>query len=176
MASRVRVFVMLIAVFGCFASSCAYAQSGNGMQDYAEGIKKMVMPNLYQPLSITTADGKRHDFKVEIADTPSKSMHGLMHRKSMPAENGMLFLFGDGEKDRGFWMRNTLIPLDMIFIRSDGTIRSIHENAKPKDETVIHSDGAVCCVLEVNGGVTKMLGIQAGDVVHYKNFRNALAK
>jgi uncharacterized membrane protein (UPF0127 family) len=94
----------------------------------------------------------------------------------MPTENGMLFLFFNGERERSFWMKNTLIPLDIIFIRSNGTIHRIHDSAKPQDETIVKSKGDVCCVLELNGGVAKTLDIQAGDVVVQRVFRNNLAK
>lgn len=176
MVFRVWVCALILTGFIALVPRLAVAQLNDGAQNYAESIKSLMMPNAYEPLTIQTASGKRYDFKVELADTPTKSMHGLMNRKSMPDRNGMLFLFFDGERERSFWMKNTLIPLDIIFIRSDGTIHRVHDSAKPLDETVIKSKGDVCCALELNGGTAKMLEIKAGDVVTHRAFRNNLAK
>lgn len=126
-------------------------------------------------LSIVTADGKQHDFTVEVADTMEKRTIGLMFRKEMPADHGMIFIF-DEETPRAFWMKNTFIPLDMLFIRKDGTIGHIHENAIPHDETSIPSNGPALVILEINGGRAAALGIRPGDVAHNAVFGNALAK
>ncbi len=126
-------------------------------------------------LEIVTAAGDRHDYVVELALTPEQMQKGLMHRESMPQNAGMLFFFGQ-EDERGFFMRNTLIPLDMIFIKKNGRIHSIHENAKPLDETTIFSKGPVAAVLELNGGQTRARGIRPGDVVHHSFFGNQLAQ
>lgn len=123
-------------------------------------------------LSITTPEGRR-DFSVELAVTPAQMQKGLMNRDSMSADAGMLFYFGN-EDERGFYMKNTLIPLDMIFIRKNGIIHSIHENAKPLDETTIFSKGPVAAVLELNGGMADKLGIKPGQQVHHTFFGNAV--
>jgi len=125
-------------------------------------------------LSILTQDGARHDFTVELALTPSQIERGLMHRTDLPENAGMLFWFGD-EAERGFWMKNTLLPLDMLFIRRDGTIHHIHKRAKPHDLTSILSRGPVAAVLEVNGGRAEALGIRPGDTIHHVLFGNSLA-
>ncbi len=124
-----------------------------------------------QSLSIVGADGAEHDFNVELAITPQQQIVGLMNRTHMAADAGMLFYFGE-EQERAFWMKNTLIPLDMIFIRKDGVIHSIHENAQPNDLTSVPSNGPVAAVLELNGGMTSKLGIKPGDVVHHVVFGN----
>jgi len=103
-------------------------------------------------------------FSVEIADTEAAREKGLMFRKSLPPGQGMLFDF-HREAPVGFWMKNTYIPLDMIFIRGNGRIANIAENAKPLSETVIPSDGPVLAVLEVAGGTARKLGIAPGDRV-----------
>ena len=114
-------------------------------------------------VEITTRSGVQV-FSVEIADTEAAREKGLMFRKSLPPGQGMLFDF-HREAPVGFWMKNTYIPLDMIFIRSNGRIANIAENAKPRSETVIPSDGPVLAVLEVAGGTARKLGIVAGDRV-----------
>lgn len=126
-------------------------------------------------LSIISKDGQEHRFEVELALTPQEMAKGLMYRESMPEEHGMLFYFGQ-EREVGFWMRNTLIPLDMIFIQSDGTISHIHENAVPHDETAIPSDGLVRAVLELNGGTAQKFGILVGDQVRHEFFAEKSAE
>lgn len=125
-------------------------------------------------LAVETPGGLRA-FQVELAITPQQMQKGLMYREQMDENAGMLFYFGD-EAERGFFMRNTLIPLDMLFIRKDGTIHSIHENAVPHDETTIYSQGPVAAVLEINGGLSKQLGIAPGQTVRHTFFGNALAQ
>lgn len=105
-----------------------------------------------------------HAFSVEVVDTAESRARGLMYRQELADDAGMLFDFFE-ERPVSFWMRNTFIPLDMLFIASDGTIRNIHVNARPHDPTSIPSDGAVQFVLEIPGGRSKELGIKAGDTV-----------
>ncbi len=94
-----------------------------------------------------------------------------MNRTELATDAGMLFVF-PGEAERSFWMKNTLIPLDMLFIAKDGTIRHIHENAKPNDLTSISSQQPAMAVLELNGGAVKTMNIQVGDTVHHPVFGN----
>ena len=94
-----------------------------------------------------------------------------MHRTEMADNAGMLFVFGDVAM-RSFWMKNTLIPLDMLFIHSDGTIHHIHHNAKPQDLTSITSKYPSLAVLELNGGTADKMGIKEGDVVEHTYFKN----
>lgn len=115
---------------------------------------------------VITGESGIHPFIVEIANTPESLMQGLMFRSSMAEDNGMLFLFNK-EIERNFWMKNTHIPLDIVFIKSDGTINHIHENAIPLDETPLPSKGPVLNVLEINGGLASKLGIKAGDKVFW---------
>lgn len=120
-------------------------------------------------LTITTKDGKVHAFKVELALTPQQQAYGLMNRTSLPENAGMLFFWAE-EREQSFWMKNTLIPLDLIFIRKDGTIHHIHHNAKPHDLTALPSKGPVSAVLEVNGGTAERLKIAKGDKIHHLLF------
>src|SRR5262249_55728420 len=97
---------------------------------------------------------------------------GLMFREKLGPYEGMLFDFYR-EAPVGFWMKNTLIPLDMVFIASDGTIRHIHANAKPHSTDTIPSEYPVRAVLEINGGSARLLGIKPGDKVKHPIFGNA---
>jgi uncharacterized membrane protein (UPF0127 family) len=114
-------------------------------------------------LVVTTDTGERR-FSVELADDVRERALGLMYRHEMPDGEGMLFDFGS-EQPVSFWMRNTYISLDMLFIREDGTIESIAERATPLSDSSILSDGPVRYVLEINAGLSDELGIEEGDVV-----------
>jgi uncharacterized membrane protein (UPF0127 family) len=120
-----------------------------------------------EPLVIH-AGGSAYKFEVEIVATPEGRAQGLMYRKSLAANAGMLFIYPD-EQPVSFWMKNTLIPLDMLFVRADGSIAHIAHDAVPFDETPIDSGAAVKAVLEVNGGTANALGIREGDRVEYQN-------
>jgi uncharacterized protein len=115
---------------------------------------------------VVHAGGSAYKFEVEIVSTPETRAQGLMYRKSLAANAGMLFIYPD-EKPVSFWMKNTLIPLDMLFLTSDGQIAHIAHNAVPMDETPIDSGAAVKAVLEVKGGTAAALGIKKGDRVEY---------
>ena len=117
-----------------------------------------------QPLTIVTKDGKSHAFTVELAVTPRQREQGLMNRREMAADHGMLFAFGE-TRQVFMWMKNTYIPLDMLFIGKDGKIRTIRQNAEPLSEAIIDSGGPIDYVLELNGGTAKRLGIRAGNRV-----------
>jgi len=121
-------------------------------------------------LAVVTAGGGRHQFKVEWAKTWPQKSRGLMFRKEMPLDHGMLLDY-DPPTVVSIWMRNTLLALDIVFIRADGTIESIFLGAKPHDETPMPSKGDVRAVLEVNAGVTRLLGIQPGDKVEHPIFK-----
>ena len=114
-------------------------------------------------LTVKSAAGE-HRFTVEIADTPAQQQKGLMFRQELAPDAGMLFDFHES-RQVSFWMQNTLIPLDMLFIRTDGSIANIRVNAHPLDPTSIPSDGPVEFVLEIPGGRSVELGIKAGDTV-----------
>ena len=114
-------------------------------------------------IEIVSASGV-HPFAVEMAANDADRERGLMYRKSLPEGHGMLFDFGYPQAT-AFWMHNTYIPLDIIFIAPDGHIIRIAENAKPMSDTLIPSGGLVRGVLEVIGGTSRKLGIKAGDKV-----------
>ncbi len=121
-------------------------------------------------LVIVTGKGPQH-FTVELADNDASRARGMMFRTSMAPDAGMLFDFKQ-EQMASFWMRNTLIPLDMLFIKADGTILNLHQRAIPRDETGISSAGPVRAVLELNGGTVSRLGIKPGDKVRHAIFGN----
>jgi hypothetical protein len=122
-----------------------------------------------EPLEIVVK-GTSHRFMVEVMRTPETRARGLMFRQFLPADRGMLFDF-EREEPVSMWMRNTYIPLDMLFIRADGVVHRVHERAQPLDETSIPSGGPVRYVLEVNAGVVPRLGITAGDSVAHALIR-----
>jgi len=111
-----------------------------------------------------------HVFAVEIADTEAQRAKGLMFRKELPEGEGMLFDF-HREQDVSFWMENTYISLDMIFIRGDGRILRIAENTVPLSTRIIPSGGPVRAVLEVIGGTARKFGIAPGDRVAFPIFK-----
>lgn len=105
-------------------------------------------------------------FSVEVADDPEERSRGLMNRESMPRSAGMLFVYERPQR-AVFWMKNTLIPLDMIFMDETGTVTRIHENAVPLDLTGIDGGDGVQFVLEINGGLSGRLGISEGSVLRH---------
>jgi uncharacterized protein len=114
-----------------------------------------------ESLVLHTSTGN-YTFQVEIAETDASREKGLMFRTSLAPDAGMLFDF-HAEGQRAFWMQNTLIPLDMIFVAEDGTIKTIHENARPMDTTAIPSQAPVRFVLEIAGGRSAEIGLKTGD-------------
>jgi hypothetical protein len=121
-------------------------------------------------LSIVTAGGEK-TFEVEIAKTPQQQAQGLMYRRSMAADAGMLFVYARPQRV-SYWMKNTFIPLDMLFIAADGRIVNIRQRTVPHSLAPVRSDGEVLAVLELNGGTTSRLGIKAGDAVRHEIFGN----
>jgi uncharacterized membrane protein (UPF0127 family) len=111
-------------------------------------------------------DWGQAQFTVEVADDDAERGRGLMHRESMAQTAGMLFVYERPRVAR-FWMKNTLISLDMIFADETGTVQKIHENAEPLSERLISGGRGIMYVLEVNGGVSSRFGISPGDVLRH---------
>lgn len=105
-------------------------------------------------------------FHVEVADTGEERSRGLMFREKLASSAGMLFVY-DKPESVAFWMKNTLIPLDMIFADATGTVKSVHSGAVPGDLTPIRGGDGIQFVLEINGGMAKRLGITAGTVIRH---------
>jgi uncharacterized membrane protein (UPF0127 family) len=114
-------------------------------------------------LFVETQSG-RHVFEVELADDPQERMTGLMYRRELPKDHGMLFDF-DRDETASMWMANTYVPLDMLFIKADGEVESIAERTTPLSRRSVVSKGPVRYVLEINAGLSDELGIKPGDTV-----------
>jgi len=120
------------------------------------------------PLTVTTTSGKQHRFTVEVARTEAQQTQGLMNRQSLAPDRGMIFPY-DPPIAASFWMKNTLIPLDMIFIRADGTVARIEANTAPLSLEPVAAGEPVALVLELAGGRSAELGITAGAKVEWAN-------
>jgi len=116
-------------------------------------------------LTITSA-GHTHRFTVEVARTEEEQATGLMNRSVLAPDHGMIFPF-EPPREASFWMKNTLIPLDMIFVRADGSIANIEANTVPLSLQPVYSAGPVAAVLEIAGGRSAELGVKAGDKVKW---------
>ena len=142
----------LLLAFGLVFGISARAQSG------------------LETLDIVNAGGNHH-FAVEVMRTDAERAKGLMFRRFMPEDRGMLFDFKE-EQPVMMWMKNTYIPLDMIFVSRKGAVVSVARNAEPLSERTIPSGGPAYAVIEVNAGVASKFSIQPGDVVHHPMFGN----
>jgi hypothetical protein len=151
-AIKVRLWAALAFVVFLAASAGVTAQGGEP-----------------DSLEIVTSTG-RHAFQVEIANNDASREHGLMDRRYMAPDHGMLFEF-DREAPVSFWMKNTYIPLDMIFIAPSGVVTHIAANAEPLSERVIPSGGPCVAVLELNGGMAASIGLKVGDSVRHPFFK-----
>jgi uncharacterized membrane protein (UPF0127 family) len=125
------------------------------------------------PVVVIDVPGGQTRLRVEIASDNAARLRGLMYRKHLDADAGMLFDF-QNDNFRSFWMKNTILPLDILFIRADGTISSIVANATPYSEKVISSEEPVRAVLEINAGRAAALGIRPGETIHSTVFANAV--
>ena len=123
---------------------------------------------VFEPLSVTTASGV-HEFQVEVMRTPEEQERGMMFRRELAGDRGMLFQL-TAERVATFWMQNTYVSLDMIFIRADGTVHRIEKAAEPLSTRTISSGVPVLAVLEVVSGTADRLNIKAGDKVTHAMF------
>lgn len=122
-----------------------------------------------EPVCIDVRGGEVRRYEVEVASTPQERARGLMFRRSLPPGAGMLFDFGRDEIAR-MWMKNTFIPLDMVFADRNGTVRGIARDARPRSLDTISSPVPVRAVLELNGGEAKRIGLAAGDRLRHPVF------
>ena len=143
---------------------------GHGGNVSAQGMGNLVSFSR-EGLTVRSGD-KTHKFSVELALNRRQHSQGLMFRRQMALDAGMLFVYRR-EESMAMWMKNTFIPLDMLFIARDGTVRRIAERTVPMSEEVIPSEGPVVAVLELNAGTVSRLGIKAGDKVISKSLGTA---
>lgn len=154
---RLRV---LVALSFLFVTACALPRAG-----------QTSLP--VETITIDTASGPAQ-FRVEIAADDASRQQGLMFRKQMAANEGMLFVF-DKPEMAIFWMHNTYIPLDMIFVRASGTVSSVAHDVKILSDARTFAEEPVLGVIEINAGRAAALGIKKGDRIHARAFRNAVA-
>ena len=159
---KAGVFALAAALAACSPQSGAEATPGAGAMEPAthpvSGLKVV-------PLTVTSG-GKAHRFRVEVADTPESQARGMMFRTELGPDEGMVFNY-DGTTAQSFWMKNTPLPLDIIFVGPDGTISNIAANTVPYSLDPVYSVGSVLGVLELAGGRAAELGIEAGDRVEW---------
>ncbi|MDC7681777.1 DUF192 domain-containing protein [Asticcacaulis sp. BYS171W] len=141
-----------VLAVGLLISACAPAPASGKLEE----------------VSVISA-GATHRFRVEIADDDVEREKGLMNRAELKADHGMLFLFPSAA-ERTFWMHNTLIPLDIIYITPQGEVLSIQKNAVRMNDTPLPSYGAANVVLEIQGGLSDKLGIKPGDRIEHPVF------
>lgn len=160
----IRMRVMALALAGAGLAGCS------GETSSSEAAEKAGRQVATVPVTITSAQGK-HRFEVEAARTTAEQAQGLMYRTDLKPDGGMLFApyppEGGGPREASFWMKNTPTPLDILFIRADGTIARIAENTVPFSEAAVPSGEPVAAVLELVGGRSAELGISEGDSVSW---------
>ena len=166
MASMTRSFLMMALAA---LAACTLPASGDSKTEgCVAGADQGQSPaGMKQVALCVTSKAKTHIFTVEIAATGAQQSKGMMFRTSMADDAGMIFPFARPRR-ASFWMKNTVIPLDIIFVRQNGTIESIAENTVPYSTAPVESGEAVGAVLELRGGLTSELGIAAGDKVAWQ--------
>jgi len=156
-----------------FAASCSAACAAVLLRPGEAGAQEKPAA-AYERLELVTAGGV-HSLDVEVAATPEKQALGLMYRTSLPETKGMLFPHKE-PRELTMWMRNTYIPLDMVFIRADGTVHRIEAMTEPLSDRIIASQGPVSAVLEIAGGAAARMGLKPGDTVRHPAFGSAPAR
>lgn len=158
---RLVIASLTLVLAGCTLPSGAMAGCNVGEE------KGTSVAGLDQ-VTLCIASGKKvHPFTVEVARSTQQQAQGLMFREELADDAGMIFPFPQ-PRPASFWMKNTIVSLDLLFIRKDGTIESIAQNAIPYSTDPMTSQGAVAAVLELRGGLTSELGIKAGDKVAWE--------
>lgn len=144
--------LVLLLLFFCFSLEIVRAQQSG-----------------FETVTAVTRSGE-HRFQAELAETPAKREFGLMFRRSLPENSGMLFIFDD-VRVIDMWMKNTYIPLDMVFIGPDGVVVSVAMDTEPFSEAIITSGAPALAVLEVKAGTARRIGLQAGDRIIHRAFK-----
>lgn len=136
----------------------------------AQAARSVPQGDSLEQLTVVTDNGRTHAFQVEVAKTDEQRARGLMFRKFMPQDRGMLFDFKT-EQPVMMWMRNTYIPLDMVFIARDGRVINVAENTEPLSERTIASAAPAFAVLELNAGVAQKIGLKSGHRIEHPLFK-----
>lgn len=160
-AGRATLFALLMVIAGLVWLFFFATDEDDVSKVNAAGMK-------LEPLTLVTASGP-HALRVEVARTPQEQALGLMYRTELANGQGMLFVH-ERPQDVAMWMKNTYIPLDMVFIKRDGTVHRIARKTEPHSEALIHSEGEVNAVLEIAGGAAKAYGLEPGDKVRHQFF------
>ena len=170
---RVATWACTFAIVSTLTLAPVASVCAQGLRPYEplDPAKAQTLPTT--PLTIES-DGSKYQFSVELADTPAEHAVGLMHRNYLAPDHGMLFDYKSPQRLR-FWMRNTFISLDMLFIRGDGEIAFIAENTVPHSEQTIGPRDLAQAVLEVPAGTVARLSLKPGDVVRHPIFGNVAA-
>jgi hypothetical protein len=156
-----HIFVVLLVFAVLLGGAMSAATAETGQSEAREGL---------ETLSIVTAGGI-HEFSVEVMRTDAQRQRGLMFRRFLPQDRGMLFVF-DSERPVAMWMKNTYLRLDMVFVARTGRVVGLAENTEPLSETIIPSGAPTYGVVELNAGVAAMIGLKIGDRVRYPAFSN----
>ena len=149
-------------MYAVFAGAILFSARSAGAQEDAKR----------EPLVIITSSGE-YKFNVEIAATPADQSRGLMFRRSMAPENGMLFVYPEAQYV-SMWMRNTYLSLDMVFILPDGRVHRIEKRTEPHSERIIESGARIGAVLELVAGTAERINLKAGDKVRHPHFKPGL--
>lgn len=165
MKIRMTLWPVIVAIAIALAG-CSGGGGGNTPQQAASPAPQTGLPTTAVRIS---ADGNTFDFTAEVATTAEQQQIGMMYRSSMQPDDAMLFVF-DGQTYRTFWMKNTLIPLDMLFINSDKQIVDINHNAAPQSTNTFTSSAPAKYVLEIKGGYCQEHGIDVGDMVRFDGY------
>ena len=160
MAEPNRLRAALVAA--CLALGSVVAAGAGAFP--TSGAAQAELPRI--PLVLETRTGV-HQYRAEVAATPDQQAAGLMFRTRMGAAEGMIFPFSP-PRQASFWMENTILPLDLVFIDTNGRVQNIAANAKPYSRDLIPSDGVVQAVLELNAGEAARIGLKPGDRVRYR--------
>ncbi|MEH6700966.1 DUF192 domain-containing protein [Parasphingorhabdus sp.] len=162
-----KAIALSLMLFSASSLPGCYARTGETAANNQQSETLLSEAGLKQvPLSIQTSDAL-HSFVVEVAETGAEQAKGLMFRTEIAPDKGMIFPFAE-DRVASFWMKNTVIPLDIIFIRRDGTIESIAANTTPYSLDPVLSNEPIATVLEIAAGRAAELGIAPGDTVTWK--------
>lgn len=161
MSRTLRALAPLVLTLGVLAPASGWIAAPAAAQESART----------EPLTIQAKSGQ-HRFAVEVMRTDADRSRGLMYRRSMAADHGMLFDF-ERVEPVSMWMKNTYLSLDMLFIRADGTVARVAADTEPLSTAIVPSGEPVLAVLELNAGTAAKLGIRAGDRVEHPLFRKA---